>query len=198
MAGEIAAAMDDGGLRRALNEAPGRLFRALKRRVHGYLFRWVRHFSASAFAGPLNVRTGTMRRAFTSVAVGSTASSLRFITGTMKNDVPYAAIHEHGGTIRPTKAKFLTIPLEAAKTAAGVARGGARFFENTFFMRSKAGNLFLMQRDGNEVRPLFLLKKEVYIPPRLGFYRAFDRQMPELIRHFNAAIEEALEGPTAA
>ena len=137
--------------------------------------------------------------------------------------VPYARIHESGGTIRPTKRQWLTIPLGAAKTAGGALRGGALSFDNTFFIRSRKGNLLIVREKGAgnrqstrtrdaylerhpagvtprptrrdpsrpHLRPrprqrsaqgigqrqqlelLFVLKKEVTIPPRLGFGRTW-------------------------
>lgn len=79
-------------------------------------------------------------------------------------------IHEEGGTIRPNgnaggSGQWLTIPLP------GTARGrAARSYQNTFFFTSKADNLILAQRIGKKgIRPLFVLKKSVYIPARLGF-----------------------------
>lgn len=83
-------------------------------------------------------------------------------------------------TIRPKNAQYLTIPLDAAKTKAGVARGSARsgVFGETFVVKSKAGNLIIMgkrkrqrgksagQTFGNVV-PLFVLKKKVVIRARV-------------------------------
>ena len=81
-------------------------------------------------------------------------------------DVPYARIHEHGGTITPKRSRYLTIPLDAAKTqdrAQGATRAGARFWPNTYVRRSKAGNLLIFSQTGE---PLFLLKQRVTIPAR--------------------------------
>jgi len=82
----------------------------------------------------------------------------------------YANIHEVGGVITPKRAKWLTIPLAAAQTPAGVARFSAReakgMFDKTFFRTSQAGNLILFGTKGDEVIPLFVLKKSVTIPAR--------------------------------
>jgi len=71
--------------------------------------------------------------------------------------VIYARILERGGTIRPKRVQWLTIPLPGVK-------GRARNFRNTFFLKSKKGNLLLMQREINKIKPLFVLKKRVDIP----------------------------------
>ncbi len=79
--------------------------------------------------------------------------------------LPYGRIHELGGTIRPVKRKWLTIPLKAAMTETKMSRGPARSFENTFF-QTVGGKLFLFQKMGKALIPLFLLVKEVTLPPR--------------------------------
>lgn len=82
--------------------------------------------------------------------------------------------------IQPKNKKWLTIPLEAAQTKAGVLKGSALsgIWGNTFFATSKKGNLILFgkrvlqkgpnigQTTGN-IMPLFVLKKEVKIPSRV-------------------------------
>lgn len=96
----------------------------------------------------------------------------RVISG---NPVPYAAIHEYGGTIRPTRAKNLAIPIGRAKTAAGVARFRPRDIERSGYddsvcFRSKAGNLILWGvknlKTKKKLTPLFVLKKSVRVPAR--------------------------------
>jgi len=54
--------------------------------------------------------------------------------------VPYANIHEHGGTVRPTKSKWLTIPVGPALTASGVAKGPARSFPDLVLLIPKGLN----------------------------------------------------------
>jgi hypothetical protein len=78
-------------------------------------------------------------------------------------------IHENGGVLKPKKAKYLTIPLPAALNSNGTPKKpSARSWENTFVIRSKAGNLLIVQKRGAQIIPLYVLKTEVYIPPRLG------------------------------
>lgn len=84
--------------------------------------------------------------------------------------VPYERkIHEHGGVIKARKAKYLTIPLPAALDSRGVPlKKSAKDWTNTFVAKSKAGNLIIFQRKGAQIIPLYVLKTQVYIPPRLG------------------------------
>ncbi len=84
---------------------------------------------------------------------------------TAESGVPYGTIQEHGGTIVPIRAKYLTIPLPAALTSAGVLRKPAREWSNTFVQRSSSGNLIIFQNRGNKIIPLFILKKKVKIKP---------------------------------
>lgn len=61
-----------------------------------------------------------------------------------------------GGTIRARRSKYLTIPLTNA-----AMKGPAREFVGLFFIKSKKGNKLLAYNEGGNLRPLFLLKKEV-------------------------------------
>lgn len=89
----------------------------------------------------------------------------------------YAGLHERGGVVK-AKGKLLTIPLPAALNGRGVAPLFARQWSNTFVARSKAGNLIIFQKRGDDIVPLYVLKSEVYIPPRLGMARELQTQLP--------------------
>ena len=78
-------------------------------------------------------------------------------------DVPYARVHEYGATITPKRSRYLTIPLDAAKTGAGVMRAPARAWPNTHVRRSRSGKLIIFGAQG---QPLFLLVNRVTIPAR--------------------------------
>src|SRR5919109_5216953 len=75
----------------------------------------------------LERRTGTLARAlFSQIWLDGKDAVLTF--GADKAKAKGAAIQEYGGTIRPTHAQHLAIPLDAARTAKGVARLSAREF----------------------------------------------------------------------
>lgn len=99
---------------------------------------------------------------------------------TLKTPLPYASIHDEGGIIRPKKKKFLTVPLPAALTPAGVLRGKATSFKNTFIDKTDDGDLIIFQNKNkgegkeDEIIPLFVLKKKVEIPARKWFSSAVD------------------------
>jgi len=87
----------------------------------------------------------------------------------------YAAIQEFGGTVRPKRAKVLTIPLAAALTPAGVPRFTAREASEqylTFWHKQQDGDLILYGYKGGgknvkerQLVPLFLGVTQVTIKP---------------------------------
>lgn len=112
----------------------------------------------------------------------------------------YARIHEgwpdgrSSTRITPVRSQYLTIPLDAAKTPAGVARGRARDFPDTFFGRSRRGQLFLFQKQGKEIVPLFLLVKEVVIPARPALRPTLERFIPLIVADLGKGLAEAVRG----
>lgn len=119
--------------------------------------------------------------------------------------VPYAKIQEFGGVVRPKKAKWLTIPLDANMTQAGVTKLSARraIAKGAFFWRpgdeaneGDASRLFIRDPDG---QLLFVLVKKVKIPKgRLGFFKTWrDKERSRINRHRRAlrfAIADARAG----
>ncbi len=94
----------------------------------------------------------------------------------------YLGTQEFGGVIRVKRSKYLTIPLPAALDARGVPlKRRARDWADTFIKRSKAGNLIIFQKRAGEIVPLYVLKKRVKIPKRLGME-------DELIRYRNLLL----------
>lgn len=146
-------------------------------------------------------RTGTLVRSYDQLVEKLPTGSVQLDVGLVRPGVDrevleYARVHETEGstTIRAKKGGFLTIPLAAAKTAAGVARGTARDFDNTFFIRSKKGNLLLMQRQGTESVPLFVLKKSVTVPGRPALVPVARRDIiPELNEGVSRNFENILK-----
>jgi hypothetical protein len=146
------------------------------------------------------VRTGALRAALgSSVQVtGHTVTGTLGYVGT--GVAAYAGVHEgidgrSETVIRPTRGKFLAIPLPAARTAAGVAKGGPRDFPNTFIARSRAGNLIVFERLGNkEIRPLFLLRSEVRIKPRPALRPTVDKFLPLIVSDLQSNIAQVLKG----
>lgn len=142
-------------------------------RIHSQLVN--KHLRGQTTDTTLRRRTGTLAR---SVAVLIPKVEGSIVRGGISTGTRYAPVHigPRGSQfiIRPTKAQYLAIPLPAAQTAAGVARGGPRsgIFGKTFIAKSKAGNLIIfgtssgVKKGAGAVRPLFVLKKSVVIPRR--------------------------------
>lgn|GEM_PF-5267481 len=114
---------------------------------------------------------------------------------------PWMKIHEDGGTITARRRKYLAIPISReyggqAKTEGGYLRGafvritdkdtaapdyvgaGERSLYavgGLFPFRSKKGNLLLGMRKGGDLVPMFVLKRQVTIKPRLKMRYTFTR-----------------------
>lgn len=147
-------------------------------------------FHQREMARSASVRTGALRRSFGYAVEGQgLASVLRVFS----QGLPYAAIQEFGGTIRPKNKRFLTIPLPDAKTPAGALKGGARLVQRgskyftadgdpTFIFRSKRGNLLIgAEAKNGRRRLLYTLKPSVTLKARLGFNRTFQERTAPFI-----------------
>ncbi len=111
------------------------------------------------------------------IKVNSGAGDFVEITGQIGAPFPMS-VHERGKTIRPKRAKFLAIPLPAAVDSKGVLRMRPREWPDTFVGRSSKGNLLIFQVSGTGIIPLFLLKRKVKIPARLGMGKALTKELP--------------------
>lgn len=116
-------------------------------------------------------RTGRLRASY-GHEVKQTSNGVEMDFGVIKardgKVLEYARVHEHNGetVIRAKNGKFLAIPLDAAKTAKGVARGGPRDYPDTF-VRSFGGSPMIVQQIGNgRILPLFVLKRSVRVKGR--------------------------------
>jgi hypothetical protein len=138
----------------------------------------------------LDRRTGMGQRSiFYRVEDDPIGNTVTLIVGANLAIAPYMRILAYGGTIRPKTGRFLTIPLDAAKTPSGVARFSARdvindpqahgyastFFRNQmlFGVRADAGPRVM--REGRHLVPLFALKTQVQIPQNNYLAIAKDR-----------------------
>jgi len=165
--------INEKNLRRAVIKFPSRLFVNLEMTIRKEMRFFVDDHIKQRLSGRkgnvgLNRRTGNLKDSFLPrvVSKGKDLTTLRGFAGFTKQ-VPYARIHELGGEIKPVNAKFLAIPLAAAKTPAGVARIKPREVTNSVFITTKSGGRILAQKNGKNITPFFLLVKSVKIPPRL-------------------------------
>ena len=131
----------------------------------------------------LNRRTGHLSRGvrFSKVVTSTLGEAeVKVSMGVLPDYVPYAMIQETGGTIK-SKGKLLTVPTRYALTTAGVTKKPAPEWKNTFVIKTKSGNLLIMQnRKHGEVVPLFVLRKSVKIPASHWASNAVKRSLPKL------------------
>lgn len=140
---------------------------------------------------PLKVRSGRLRSSISAF----TQRTATGVEGTVGTNVPYARIHEYGGEIVPVNKQYLTIPLPAALTGAGVLRKRAPEYTDAFVMRSRAGNLIIAQKKGaDSIVPLFLLKKRVKISEKRMFRNAVEDNSDRLKKLFVRNLKQAIEG----
>jgi len=111
---------------------------------------------------------GGLRSIMESIKVQS-GSEIQDVSGRIGGNY-YMRVHEYGATITPRTAKYLTIPMPAALDARGIPKKrSAREWSNTFVAPTKSG-LMIFQKRASRIVPLYLLKKSVKIPARLGMY----------------------------
>lgn len=129
---------------------------------------------------PLHTRSG---RTVASIHTRIVKSRLSAFVGT---PLKHMRIHEEGGTITPKRSRVLTIPLKAAKTGAGKARGSARqvgaAYKHTFWYKKddwKNPILFGVRATGRLV-PLFVGVGRVDIPKREPFRKSQKRIEPKV------------------
>jgi len=141
----------------------------------------------------LKVRTGRLRASIGS-RINISREGISGVIGSgvrQGNRVVYANIHEIGGIITPKKVQWLTIPLAGALTPAGDLRGGAtsaRDFANTFIARN-----IIFQRQGKNIIPLFVLKKQVKIPARKYLSRTLEQTQRRIMQIMLDNISRALK-----
>ncbi|MBM4286900.1 MAG: hypothetical protein FJ135_01910 [Deltaproteobacteria bacterium] len=131
-----------------------------------------RHLAGGTAADRLARRSGTLARSTRPLKVRVEGSK---VVGGLAFGAEYAKVHigPSGSTftIRPRNKQFLAIPLPAARTAAGVPRGGPldQIWGPTFISKGViygfSGGTRGSQND--KPIPLFVLKRSVVVPRRV-------------------------------
>lgn len=145
----------------------------------------------------LRVRSGRLRSSIGSKVIGQAGNLVGLVGSGVRQGgrLPYANIHETGGTITPKRTKYLAIPLKAALTPGGDLRQKPRDYNNTFVMKTKNGNLIIAQKQGSRMSrivSLFILKKQVHIPARHYLSRTVDEIAPRCLEIMTRSIEREL------
>ena len=171
------------------------LRQAIERHLDGVIAELTRRHSGPWPGGTsqrtLSKRSGRLAEA---LARSRRSSGRRFrnVVGRIVIPSPYG-IHEFGGTIAAEKAAFLTIPLPAALDSKGVPlKKRARDWDDTFTRTSKAGNLLIFQRRGKEIVPLYVLKRSVTVPARLGVGELLGASAEQLSNELGPLLDKTL------
>ncbi len=157
----------------------------MSKAIHFQLQKWtgkaVKQIIRNLSGPILKTRSAQLRRSITGKTFKGRLIEAIVGSGIFgRKPVKYARIHEKGGRIRAKK-KFLTIPFPGVK-------GLARNFPDSFIIKSKKGNLLIVEKRGKQgFKPLFSLKKEVNIPARYWLSKSIKEMTPELIRSLRPA-----------
>lgn len=185
---------------RFLDRVPSRLEHHMHRALSTWAEEHFRRMTEKMRSGVANdsvkTRTGLLRGSFQREirrAGGLGGLRLKVFSAGVK----YADIQEHGGIVRPKKAKFLAIPQPAVKTPSGVARYASprNYPGETFVFRSKKGGLWIAEKKGDKIRLLWHLVRSVRIKGRLGWFDTWrsgaERRRGQLEALAAQAIKEA-------
>lgn len=141
---------------------------------------------------PLHVRSGDLRN---SINAGPIQESEQEIRGPVGTNLIYAAPQNYGATISAKNVQFLTIPLDAALTPAGVMRWSAREIISNpgegGYLRTFFRNGILFGSDGNTIDPLFALKTSVTIPPRPFMQPGLESVRGDFLAGMASALDRA-------
>ncbi len=107
--------LDVEGLKRALATRPADITRGARVALDRSMRRLDGRMQRERLRGRpgLKRRSGRLAQSFAGEVSGDVLPRLKMRYGT---NVKYARQHEFGATIRPRRSKYLTIPLDAAKT----------------------------------------------------------------------------------
>jgi len=183
---------------RALEKWHGDMVKNTRTSVRRGLFKVMVGYLAATYE-TLNqkhrgLKTGPTKLARrTGEGMTSIAESIRVVA--IGNDIvghiggsPIMRIHEYGThgkggslpDIRPTRSKYMTVPLDAALNSRGLPiKKSAKDWNWTFVLTAKNGNKYIAQRLGKKkVVLLYALKKRVSIPARLGMRETLIKLAP--------------------
>lgn len=197
---QLTTEIDKRELEKAIKIAP----RVLKYELGDGMDRiskgFLKRFRQQQLQGPPGVRGasgfglfGTFKRVF---LVSPTIEGMGM---EVFSDSKIAKLHETGGIVRDPSGGRLAVPLSARTqmfTSKGKLRGRykrVRDLKNIKAMRFH-GKTFLARvtKRAKKILPLYVLKRQVRIKPRLGFYRTWDGLVNYRINILNKSIEKAL------
>ncbi len=163
-----------------------------------------RHVKREKLQGQvLTRRTGTLMRAiYTKILLEASARDAVLVLGADTKKAAGARLQEYGGVVVPRNAQYLTIPLDAARTSAGVARLSASEFirnpqalgfDHSFVNKRKTVIMGARDVGGETVaEPVFALKKRVVIPERSYLRSSVRDRKAAILQELGLGTKEAV------
>jgi len=108
-----------------------------------------------------------------------------------KRRVSIAMTHEFGATIRPKKAKVLTIPVSREASRLAREHKGIRNIPGLF---SPKGKMILARSSGGKLEALFIMKTKVVIPARPAIGPGFEDQKGHIKNRIRDAVRSTVRG----
>jgi phage gpG-like protein len=182
MTAKIKIIYDDTDLKKGFNKFKDVFNKELFKGVNHALLVLQRQIIKNVSGPILKVKTGTLRRSWgASTAIKVLEEGLK-VVGTIGSNLKYAAIHEFGGRITPSRANNLTIPVPENKSLKK-----PREYSNTYF---KNGIMY-EKISGKNSKRLFFLKREVTLPARRYVSTSGDQAREGMLRVMQLAINKA-------
>lgn len=139
----------------------------------------------------LHVRTGALLNSIGGSKKVETDSN-GFIYGEIGPEgVPYAAIHEFGGTIVPKNKKFLAIPSEFNRRPDGLPKITTADLMSGLGKSFIANGVIFLKEGPNKITPMFYLKKSVDIPARPYLSTAVASKKDQIFKEFGLLLDAA-------
>jgi len=161
---------------------------------------FLKRFRESQLQGPPGVRGASGHGLFgTFKRVSLVSSTIEGMGMEIFSESKIAKLHETGGTVRDPGGKRLAVPLSARTemfTSSEKLRSWykrPKELRNIRALRLK-GETFLARvtRRAQKILPLYVLKRQVRIKPRLKFYQTWDGLANYRIDILNQSVEKAL------
>ena len=173
-----------------LGETVGRIID--KRLGEAVTYARATYLTGGTTATRLAERTGRLQASFDK-EVQVTPGAQTIVTARLGylHGPSWVGIHEYGGTIRPTNAQYLAIPLTAAARSAGSPR---QYPGGLFAQTSQRGNLLLFQRTEAGIEPVYLLRSEVTIPARPALRPTVEKFTPIVTQDLKGAVRQLFQG----
>lgn len=186
----IEARVDTAPLKKSLREVRRLAYRGIRTEFRGIGKDFRTTFAAARLSGRPGIKG--RRSMVRSVTKGSRLQNLLLRVGFRPR---FIGIHEKGGTIKGKKAfaslpggPYVRMPVGQSRTE----RRRKASFLNTFIARVKGGWMIFQKTAGGNVRPLYVLKKEVKIPARLDFFASWKKGLPVVLKRVQNALHNSM------